>query len=492
MPRQRASTPAPPSASTPAESGDLLELDDRSLLGKSVAAVPALGFLSEKSASQLKLWHENAEKAGSPAYLNTVKEVGDFWDLLLMDAIHALKLKDRREKAFKDKYILDPANGDSAREQNVFGMTELKRYFKAFAGFERVLYGAEHMYRDHVRHSIRVWLIGIHLLQESGGASALHFDAPIKNKGNKKAVKEAHALTGSERWAMWTVVALCHDLGYPLEKTHKVNANIDDMLSHFGNVSTSRYQYGFQPHHHWLNDLTLRIIASKVEQVTAPRGNEVEDVAKSGSYVIRLQSKYYAKLAHSFETMRHGIMSALLLMKTMVYFMETDYVLDGDGTLRLEDARQFYLRREMLRAIAGHTCNDIYHLRMNTLSFLLILADELQEWGRPTLGDMITGHVSEDTVVSVAESRLDLQRFTANVRYVDTGDETQKRVRNTFRMFHKLMRAAIEDSTREFDFAWTVEPGDYVYAYDAHKPPFQELSYTEGGKPSMGTLYSED
>ena len=50
-----------------------------------------------------------------------------------------------------------------------------------------------------------------------------------------------------------------------------------------------------------------------------------------------------------------------------------------------EDSRQYYIRREILRAIASHTCHDIYQNDMLRFSFLLILCDDAQEWGRKSI-----------------------------------------------------------------------------------------------------------
>ena len=72
-------------------------------------------------------------------------------------------------------------------------------------------------------------------------------------------------------------------------------------------------------------------------------------------------------------------------MKWLVYFLESDYDLTQSKALKKEDARQFIIRREALRAIAIHTCPDIYHLRSNTFSFLLIICDDLQEWAPSNL-----------------------------------------------------------------------------------------------------------
>ena len=44
-------------------------------------------------------------------------------------------------------------------------------------------------------------------------------------------------ISQSEIWAMWTIIALCHDLGYPIEKTSKINLQAKKIISHFGNMN---------------------------------------------------------------------------------------------------------------------------------------------------------------------------------------------------------------------------------------------------------------
>ena len=66
-----------------------------------------------------------------------------------------------------------------------------------------------------------------------------------------------------------------------------------------------------------------------------------------------------------------GAISAILMAKSLVYFLESDLCLDSRSPLGEEDARQFLIRREILRAVAAHTCPDIYHLEFDSLAFLL-------------------------------------------------------------------------------------------------------------------------
>ena len=107
-----------------------------------------------------------------------------------------------------------------------------------------------------------------------------------------------------------------------------------------------------------------------------------QNKADKSVYVARLQPKYYMKLSKSLEKTNHGIISTIIVYKLLQYFLESDYSIDEDYTFDQEDARQFYIRREILRSMASHTCKDIYHLDMRTFSYLLIIVDDIQDWGK--------------------------------------------------------------------------------------------------------------
>jgi hypothetical protein len=117
-------------------------------------------------------------------------------------------------------------------------------------------------------------------------------------------------------------------------------------------------------------------------------GSNAIRLPNENKYITHLQNKYYLKLLKSFDRLDHGIVSSLLMSKALVYFLESDLSHDILKHLKSEEARQFLIRREILRAIASHTCPEIYHLKFNTLSFLLYIVDEVQCWGRPTLEEL--------------------------------------------------------------------------------------------------------
>lgn len=102
----------------------------------------------------------------------------------------------------------------------------------------------------------------------------------------------------------------------------------------------------------------------------------------------RLQSKYYFKFQKSLERNSHGILSTLITYKLLTYFLESDYNINEDYAFNSEECRQFYIRREILRAVASHTCDDIYQMYMGSFSFLLRICDDTQEWGRKNITEL--------------------------------------------------------------------------------------------------------
>jgi hypothetical protein len=163
--------------------------------------------------------------------------------------------------------------------------------------------------------------------------------------------------------------------------------------------------------------------------------------------------------------------------------METDYDVTGRGDLDAKDAHQFQIRREILRAIASHTCTEVYHLKLNTLSFLLILCDELQEWGRPTFGDMKLGQRAGDgdCKVTIRELNLSAGKVAISTSFPQ-GRDFKKRVKAKFREYHKLLRPAPKDEERTIDFDWeiTIAGASYKMRFVPTAQPFHELSCTDG------------
>lgn len=132
-----------------------------------------------------------------------------------------------------------------------------------------------------------------------------------------------------------------------------------------------------------------------------PAGSETDGCRFYG----RIQPKYYLKYAKSLERFKHGVIASVIIYKMLLFFLESDFNMNDDHVYSQEDARQFYIRREILRAIASHTCSDAYSIHLVTLPSILFVCDELQEWGRKTWGDIYSGGPARE--VGLIITRLD-------------------------------------------------------------------------------------
>ena len=308
--------------------------------------------------------------------LNRVRDtlLKDIWPAVLKDALKILKKNDPREWGLKGK---DKTIGTFFDEASL-GITELQEVLSGFSEFEGVMYGASpEKYRDHIVHSFRVWIIGQGLLKSCFG-DRLTTDTNL------------HRLITPVEWeCMWALVALCHDIGYPLSQLERLNERARKAFTQQGLLPQGDLRFTFSQQMQPFHDTIIRLMASRPTILAgAARPPKDESKDKDKIYVTHLQNKYYMKFLKSFDNLDHGVVSSLLISKALVYFLESDICHDWWSPLTEEDARQFLIRREILRAIASHTCPDVYHLEFNTLSFLLYMADEIQCWGRPTLAKL--------------------------------------------------------------------------------------------------------
>jgi hypothetical protein len=298
------------------------------------------------------------------------KEIlSSLWKSLIEKSIKCLRLFDTREP-FTNKRALNDQDFEVCKNKNpsAYGIDVLFSYYKKNREFENILYGASKYYRDHVVHVFRTWLSGLKCLVDGNYLEKININI------NKN---EIVYLNNCEKLSIWTIIALTHDLGYPLEKAKEIINNTNDMVSTFitnPNISMDLSFHGVQ---NYMNDFIVRLMSSKME-----------NMKKDESYYARLQPKYYFKFQKSLEKTEHGIVSTLIIYKLLTYFLESDYNINEDYPFNKDERRQFYIRREILRSIASHTCKDVYHLYMCSFAFLLIVTDDTQEWGRKYISEL--------------------------------------------------------------------------------------------------------
>lgn len=283
------------------------------------------------------------------------EEVADIWRNLIGKAIVYLKSRDEREKYSDDED---------------YGVDKLDEFFKTFREFESLLYGAkEERYRDHIAHMLTVFILGQYLIKSTIGFERIDVSDEDFPEDNKVSIEEKEA--------MWCVISLAHDLGIALERIIDISPKAKDMLTKFGifNIQELSYPFLRLP----LHDFAIKFISSDLNALA-----DDDEIL----YTSHIQSKYFLKFAEAYERRDHGIISCLVLMRNLVYFLESDYSLDLQRPLDLLGAKQFLIRRHILRAIAAHSNENIYYLTLPQFPFLLTIFDELHEWGRPRLIDM--------------------------------------------------------------------------------------------------------
>ena len=238
---------------------------------------------------------------------------------------------------------------------------------------------------------------------------------------------------------------------YPLEKSLEVVERTKDMMKSFVVNPTISMDLSFNGVQNSMNDFVLRFMSSKMIEKNSEEGDDCK-------YVARLQPKYYFKFQKSLERNKHGILSALVIYKILRYFLESDYSTNEDYYFKPEDTRQFYIRREILRAISSHTCHDIYQLTAKNFSFLLILCDDAQEWGRKGISELyINKSIEYDYDGLNIDLTGDVVKVSFGEKYKNIDkEEDVKTIISRFidisRDYNEIFRDGLDTAKRDFCF----------------------------------------
>lgn len=171
----------------------------------------------------------------------------------------------------------------------------------------------------------------------------------------------------------------------------------------------------------------------------------------------RLQSKYYFKFQKSLEHNKHGVLSAIIIYKLLLYFLESDFTINEDYTFKQNDVKQFYIRRDILRAIASHTCSDVYQMDQNSFSFLLIICDDAQTWGRKGISEL---YVNKKSQYDFRGINFEVEKGTWRISdsYEVNEDADANNVLSSFKRqcmnYMAIFRDGQETTNRNFNFVW--------------------------------------
>ena len=209
------------------------------------------------------LWNA-VNYGGEDALYRNASDFQLIWIEAIKDSIVCLRTFDTRE------------HRDEGDNPSAFGVKELDIYFADYSDFESVLYGSTKYYRDHVLHVVRVWLLGISILTKN------NFIQSVK-------VGEDENVSNKEKFSMWTIIALTHDLGYPLEKASQIISVTKNMMGHFITNPVINMDFKFTGVQDTMNDFIIKLMSSKMTRIDEEK------------YHNHIQSKYYFKFLKSLE-----------------------------------------------------------------------------------------------------------------------------------------------------------------------------------------------
>lgn len=253
------------------------------------------------------------------------------------------------------------------------GNATLYRFLEAATEFEDVLYGLEPYYRDHTLHSLWVYLIGERILREpikdgasdkciylreklnwylyndiSEDAAKYKYPDVLVNYSETKA-RILTKVVNRYRDATWCIMALCHDLGYSLDKLNKLNDKVKAVLDFFDISDLEHTGYSLDIEHQYLVSQCLELMAMDVRIVPDEDLSEVkemEEMTKDNINKIleRMESEQSKKkleeyLKEYMSELGTGKPTKLDTMKFMQAAADLDDTTD-EGKKVLEDIRK--------------------------------------------------------------------------------------------------------------------------------------------------------
>lgn len=187
--------------------------------------------------------------------------------------------------------------------------------------FEKFLFSNEN-YRDHVLHTFRVWGLGLYFYRKL-------FKPKFDNKG-----------IDSDRFHfLWYLTAVYHDVGYPLERIETIVKSMEENFKNVGLLVeiTTKFTNNY-------------LCSPKIE-------NDLNEIFPGHTFEKNILKK------------RHGEISARILLFALYEHLDDEWNKSA---------------KKSIKSIIIHDDEKLeITLDEDPLSALLVICDELQEWGRP-------------------------------------------------------------------------------------------------------------
>jgi hypothetical protein len=332
------------------------------------------------------------------------------------------------------------------------GYDNIFAYFDEYVNFEELIFASDSFYRDHTLHCLWVYFLGEYIRKSDNYKDVFinefkqirillkDYDDSLRESKHSMLFKDffytldiINNLATNED-AIWCIVSLTHDLGYPIKKIGKINKSIQKILPYFHVRNYDEFNFNYTDVQQGFIENFIKFMCYGIKlsfEIDTEEGSEIETIfekvfiEKDGKILIdddeldRLDKTEYKELQqyinrgssiemkvdftqglnffNDFEHYEHGIMSAFLLMKTIYSFNTFNFRYNDYKNILQDDVdiAKFISVQEILNAVANHTCSKFQIKDLGGTSAFLVFIDELEEFSRISRANKNRQYVEE-------------------------------------------------------------------------------------------------
>jgi len=321
-------------------------------------------------------------------------------------------------------------------DKDKHGYDGLFSYFDGFVEFEELIFASDSFYRDHTIHCLWVYFLGEYLYRTEEFSFIFRdmmedyqifcdiveqfTNLDLLDRGsNVVVVSKSFTTLISYQGSIRCIIALAHDLGYPLKKVKKINKSISAILPHFSIDSFQEFSFHYSncqiPYiekflefistdfsvdlfqgtnaevdelvrRAFIYDVNSRKLKIQREEIDKLTEEDRNNLRRSATPRIGILNKMqtYIRYADDFEQQQHGILSSYLLMKKLRFFRNINFAYNRPDRLSIDwvDFDKVSAGISILSAMADHTSEGYQIKSINTPAALLTFVDELEEFSR--------------------------------------------------------------------------------------------------------------
>lgn len=302
-------------------------------------------------------------------------------------------------------------------------------------------------HRDHYVHSVNVFILGLSIY---AGNSRMQI-AFTAHALNRKAYPDCYSTNNEEFFYRWGLAALFHDIAYPLELSLKQANRYLGFIWEYPEKTAhnKKIRMDIPDFNEFITVTKLKPSKNKYHKYYHKypffkdgfNGDILDLLSQAIAASLNLPKKRLRNCIKKFvdkmiqdSFVDHGFYSAVIMTRWYYFLIKTtDWnpayfyfpVIDSASAILLHN---FYKRVLMSPPFSVHKMRANEH----PIAFLLILCDELQEWGRRGYGEKDAPINNPDNVnLKISNSRADVEYRFANNKLL-SGFSTAKKKKSVY------------------------------------------------------------